>query len=345
MGWRGLMRSWEASGRRAQRERIRRHNSQERDERRHRRELEVRAREFQKQTELQQAAFEVEEYENHLRLIGSIHRDCSPPFDWHAAYIAQPPAQPTPTSESERRAHAAMQAYRPGFFSKLFGTYARTRKLLSDDVQRAKVADAEANRLAHQAYVHAYAQWDKLRQLSHGVLSGDTNAYRAALEALGSFDELEDLECPVDLRSCLPHLLEAVVRVNSDDLVPDEIKALTSAGKLTRKKMPVSKSSEIYQDYVCGAVLRAGREALAALPVSMVLVHAIAKMLNPQTGHLQDYAVMSAAMPRSTMSGINFTTVDASDSMRGFLSRMSFHKTKGMSPIDPIRVDELQRHT
>ena len=73
MGWQGTIRSLQAAARRA-----------EREERREQRELERRIREHSRMRALEQAEYEVAVYENSIKLLDSIHKDCSPQVDWQS---------------------------------------------------------------------------------------------------------------------------------------------------------------------------------------------------------------------------------------------------------------------
>src|ERR1019366_10691322 len=94
-------------------------------------------------------------------------------------------------------------------------------------------------------------------------------------------------------------LIECQINVNSSQTIPTEVKTLTSSGKLSIKPMPKGRFQEIYQDYVCGCMLRVAREVFAMLPVEMVLVTASADLLDSRTGHTSAQPVLSAAMPRA----------------------------------------------
>ena len=95
--------------------------------------------------------------------------------------------------------------------------------------------------------------------------------------------------------------------------------------------MPKSRFFELYQDYVCGAALRVGRELLALLPVDMVLAHGTSEVLNSVTGHIEEATILSVAMPRATMDRLNLSALDPSDSMTNFVHHMDFKKTKGFA--------------
>jgi hypothetical protein len=322
--------------------RLARERATERESRRERRILAEAHRRITKASDQEYASHQYAVYENHMALLKSIHREWAAMFDWRAAYVAAPPAQPVYTNADEQRVMHAIRSYSPGLIDKATGADIKRRQQLAAELEEAKASDAARNHNAYEAYKHAHASWEYTRKIAHGILSGDAHAYKPALDWLGAFDELDELECPVEVGACSTWLVEASIRVNTDDVVPAETLTLTATKKLTAKKMSAQKIADFYQDYVCGAVLRAGRETLAALPVSFALVHASTVMLNPSTGHQQLTPILSVAMPRGTMNGINWATVDASDSMKGFLHRMAFSKTKGMAPVEPIRPTDIQ---
>jgi hypothetical protein len=106
--------------------------------------------------------------------------------------------------------------------------------------------------------------------------------------------------------------------------------------------MTKSNFYELYQDYVCGAVLRVARELFALLPIEMVLVTATGTLLNTQTGHMEEQPILSVAMPRKTLEKLNLDMIDPSDSMSNFIHRMKFMKTKGFAKVERISPEELQ---
>ena len=100
--------------------------------------------------------------------------------------------------------------------------------------------------------------------------------------------------------------------------------------------MPKTKFYEIYQDYVCGCVLRIARELFALLPIEMTVITANGKAVNTKTGYLEDQPILSVAIPRETLSGLNFNLLDPSDSMANFVHMMKFMKTKGFQQVETL---------
>ena len=92
----------------------------------------------------------------------------------------------------------------------------------------------------------------------------------------------------------------------------------------------------LYQDYVCGCVLRVAREMFALLPVEMVVVTALSNLLNSKTGYIEEQSILSVGIPRDTILGLNFEMIDPSDSMENFVYNMMFPKTKGFSAVEKV---------
>ena len=118
--------------------------------------------------------------------------------------------------------------------------------------------------------------------------------------------------------------------------MPEHQESLTARGKLSSKAMPKARGNEIYQDYLCGAALRACREVLAALPVDWVVVTVRADLLDAKTGHVESQPVLSLAAPRRTVEGLRYDSLDPSEAMANFTCKMNFKRGAGMTRIEPL---------
>lgn len=108
--------------------------------------------------------------------------------------------------------------------------------------------------------------------------------------------------------------------------------------------MPKSRFQEIYQDYVCGCLLRVARETFALLPAETLIVTALTDLFDSRTGHTAERPIFSAAIPRVTLNGLNFERLDPSAAMDNFLHRGDFKASRrggGFIPITPLAPDDL----
>ena len=331
MGWKGTLRTIQASNRRYEREALRRQ-----------RELERQRKQLEKMQEMERAAYEVQVYENHIDVLSSIHKDCGNTWKWEVIQSANPPNRPIISNTNEKLARSNFEAYKPGLMDKMLKRVERKRNELAAAIEEGKRKDNLSYQEALKDYEQNYEEWKALCELAKKILIGDTDAYKEAIGQVDPFSEISEIGSSIKFNIVDSNLIEVALHVNGEDFIPNEVKTLLKSGKLSIKKMPKTRFYEIYQDYVCGAVIRVARELFALLPIEMTIITAIGKILNTKTGYIEEQPILSVAIPRKTFTRLNFTMLDPSDSMDNFLHHMKFLKTKGFQRVEIINPSDLQ---
>lgn len=325
MGWKGTVRSLQASARRA-----------ERNAHRRQRELENRRKEFAKMEALEQAAYEVEVYENHIDLLLSMHKECAEPVKWKKILSKPEPKQPLKTGALEQAAQHASATYRPNFWAKLFKLENRQRSALVAKIATAVAEDQRLFQAHFDEWKAAHSDWAEERDIALRILNGDRQAKLDAIEAFESFEEISHLGSSIQMIVHEGGVLEAKLAIHGSHVIPSEIKSLLKSGKLSTKAMPAGRFNELHQDYVCSCALRVGRELLAILTDDLVIVTAMEYVLNSATGHMEDQPILSVAFSRATVDGLNLEAIDPSDAMKNFVHNMSFKKGAGFSAVSAL---------
>jgi hypothetical protein len=329
MGWKGTVRSLQASARRA-----------ERNANRRQRELEKRQKEYSKMEALEQAAYEVEVYENHIEVLLSMHKECAEPVKWKRLLSNPEPRQPQKSGALEQAAVHTSEIYRPSFWARLFKLEARQREALIVNISAAQAEDERDYQARLDDWRTAHSEWSDEREIAIRILDGDRQAKLDAIEAFESFAEISHLGSAIQMIVHEGGILEAKLVIHGSDVIPTEIKSLLKSGKLSTKAMPTGRFNELHQDYVCSCALRVGQELLAILPDDLVIVTALDNVLNSSTGHVEEQPILSVAFSRSTVDGLNLETIDPSEAMKNFVHNMSFKKGVGFSAVaalDPKR--------
>lgn len=333
MGWKGTLRSVRAAYRAA-----------ERDARRRQRELERRQKEYERMQELERAAYEVERHENYIQVLLSVHSECGPPVDWEAMVSVEAPQEPERVSEAEDEALRKESQYKAGFLDRLLKREQARRASLETEVERARQIDAASYRESLAHWQEELRDWKESKVLAERVLALEPKALLNAIGKVDPFSDISELGSSVRFEIGESRLLEATISVHSDSVIPKEAKVLLRSGRLSVRQMPKSRFNELFQDYVCGCVLRVANELFAVLPVEAVIVTATDSLLNSTTGHLEDAPIVSVLVPKATMARLNLQHVDPSDSMSNFVHRMSFRKTKGFEAIERLKPEEHAAH-
>ena len=330
MGWKGTVRSIGAAVRAA-----------ERDAKRRQRELERQQKQYEKMQELEQAAYEVDVYENHIEVIQSIHKECSAHVDWNYIALSKQPKEPKKSCAKEEEARLKLDEYKPGLIDRLFKREEKKMALLTQEIEIAIKADEDKYKSRVSSWEKEVEEWKESVDIAEALLKGDAKAKIEAIDNLQPFSEISNLGSSLSVSIYDNGLLEATINVHSTEIVPSESKSLLKSGKLSVKNMPKVKFNEIYQDYVCSCILRIANELFSTIPDQLVLVTAVDELLNSKTGHLEEAPILSAAISRSTINSLNLEKIDPSDSMSNFIHNMSFQKTKGFNRVERINPESL----
>jgi hypothetical protein len=292
------------------------------------RELQRQQREQEKLLELQRNQLEVELFGNKLDMIKSIHKECDDYVDWAEIKNTEPPFPIGGPGPNESVATEKFQNYKPGIFTKLFKLEEKQLGELRKNILEAKKKDDED-----------FQEWNSLVQMATRILEGDLDAYFEVIEDFAPLDDLSEFGSGFEFFLEKPTFMEVEFDVHSKNVVPSEMKTLTSTGKVSTKNMPVSKYYDIQQDYVCSCVIRIARDMFALLPLDTIYIHALDTQLNTSTGHEERVVVLSVRIDRQTLNRLNFDTIDCSDSMANFEHKMNFRKTKGFGAVERLKVN------
>jgi hypothetical protein len=319
------LRSMAAAARRAERESIRRQ-----------REYARQMKQFAKQQEIECATLEVEEYENRVTLLKSMHQDCSDTWNWKKVNDSPAPEKPTKQNKYERIAVENLNKYEPSIFDKLFRKVDKKISAFKEQITISKNKDEVEYKNNLIKYEAEYKEWTEIRGLSTKILAGDITAYKEAIEQVSPFSEISEIGSSIEFKISNRDLINITFNVNTSEVIPSEEKTQLKSGKLSVKEMSKAKFYELYQDYVCSCVLRVAREIFALLPLEKAIITAVAELLNTKTGYLETQPILSVLIPKATLERLNFNSIDPSDSMRNFKCNMSFKKNAGFDIVDKI---------
>lgn len=314
MGTRATFRAIKAAKRRLVRDAQKRH-----------REFERQYKEQAKLSATEQARLEVKAHENNLEVLLSVHKEQGETWDWLALAASMPPPHPQKSSNQELKTEQLMLV-----------SNSRQKESAETAIEQARLQDEQAFQDAVQTYETEKSEQETLKNLAFRILAHEHKAYIEALVEFSPLREISDLGSLLHFTVHNATLIGCEIKVNSTQIIPTEVKTLTASGKLSVTPMPKGRFHEIYQDYVCGCMLRVAREVFAMLPVETVLVTATADLLDSRTGHTVEQPVLSAAMPRLIIERLNFDHLDPAEALENFQHRGDFKATRKSGAFQPI---------
>lgn len=314
------------------REYMRAKKRQEREELRIAREIGRARKDQEKADELEKARLEVAEYRARLDVALSLHREVGEEWNWQEILNSLPPYPPVPTNRRETRE-----------LQNLAIAGSTEQKKSEGLIEEARKGDRLENEAAQRAYAEEKAEWERMTALARRILVGDVGAYRDVVIEFSPLSEMESLGSSIEVTTHSRLFIECVLTMEDTSAIPAEVKSLMANGRLSVKAMPRQQFHEIYQDYICGGVLRAAREMFALLPVEDVLVTVIVP-LTEIAGQRPDKPVLSTVVSRGDINRMDFTRLDPSDTIEELVFRGDFKATRkigAFQPIVPIRYEDV----
>lgn len=306
----------------------RKYNSSKARAARLKREREKAAKERQKQLELEYAKAAVEEYENLIVALRTIHISHSEFIDWNSINsIEEPYPDPSITpGPKEQEAQEKKANYSPGFIAKHIKFFDNiNRRNLDELIKKSKKQDSDT-----------YEKWKNANILSTSILNGDIDTMLAVVEEEKIFDELVEFGSGFEIGFLNAKTAEVEFSIKAESVVPTESKTLTSTGKLSTKSLPKGKRLDIMQDYVCSTILRIAGDLFAILPLNSIYITAMDTFIDTTIGSNEEKDIISVLIDREVYNQLNLELIDPSDSMQNFQCNMKFLKTKGFKPIERI---------
>jgi hypothetical protein len=290
---------------------------------------------LEKQQAIEHTADAVRKQEEYIAELKTIHQYATDEINWNEILAGKEPDAPCQSTAYEEEATYRKNIYTPSFFSRMLKLEKRQRRDLEKQIELARRKDESVNNIEKARYDQAFADWKENQDMAKGVLDKSASAYKSVVDYFEPFAELVEFGTRMQLRFTADNI-SVDLYVNSKDILPIDTLSQTSTGKLSRKTMSESRSNTLYQDFVCSASLRVGREIFACIPIDLVIVNAISTILDTSTGKSAEQAILSIAFIRQRLQSINFDQVEPLAALRNFPHHMKFGKTTGFTIVETI---------
>lgn len=317
MGWKGTVRSFAAAARAAEREAQRHH------------------KQAMKEQMVSDAAEAVEDWENYVDDLVSIHTEVSDAVDWLKITSTPYPEPPIFEPRHQDAAERALTQFKPKISHFFKGGSEKLKQTLQDTLRDAPRLDTEVHEAALRDHTGAVAEWESETDLAKRLVAGEVDAIKEVVAEMQSLSEDDLIGSGVEF-TITPSLIHAKPEIHTDEIIPTVRRKQLASGRLSESKMPAGQFNELYQDYVASVALRVAGDLFHILPLPEIYVTCSVRMLNPQTGHQELTPILSVQFVRNTFMRLNLSQIDPSDSMGNFRHEMKFSRTKGFSSIKPL---------
>ncbi len=272
------------------------------EERRRAKEAERQRAEESARTEREASEREVDRFDKTVRSIVLGHRETHPNVDWSSLRLSLRPHPPI------KLARACVGEIAGTNISSIFPT----GKIVHSKI--AEEEDSRENAVRKREHGVREANWKALQDMGTRLKNMECGAMKAVWSELVEMGMVSDVSKDMSFVDEGSGRVTVEITVEGREIVPTEIKSLTSTGKLSTKPMPKGRGQEIYEDYVCSRCLAAASCLFATLPVSDAIVTAV---VVPTDGGGR-IPIVSAQFTREGFGMLKIDELDPSDALQAF---------------------------
>ena len=283
----------------------------------------------------------VEEHERSLTALKELHLHCTNCDSWHCLAVSSAPDMPVPemTNLREVEAQNRLASYQPGFWDKVLKRTHTKRQNLEIALQEARQLDHSENSRRTMMYKQALSNWKTQKDLACRLLAKDTYAIKQATANLF----LDSIGFGVGLKMGFYESGEAVSIWNDSVPLaefPSKKYTALKRGGVSERNMSRTDFYSLYQAHVCSGAIRIAREMFTLPPLKLVFMIVNTTRVNPATGRMESYPILSVVFNKEDMLNVRFSAVDPVELIRSCDHRMSFLKTKDPKEIVPLLPDD-----
>lgn len=264
------------------------------------------------------------DWDNYIDIITKVHENADAPVQWQALANCPPPFEKGTHGPQQTAAEAEYKALKPTFHDKIFPKEFQKRK---DEAYRKVAKGAEAD-------LKAYDNWYMSHSCAEGILARNINSYYDAINSTDFFADFSSYGCDFEFGTECEDSVMVSFDIKDTAVMPSRKYVQRDDGAIGTRKLTLSEYNTIKQDYVCSVSIRLARELFALLPIDRVIINAESA---------DDQTILAVRFDRKTFDQTDFHCIDASDYIDSFPHHMEFLKTKGFSPVKPIREMKLQK--
>ena len=156
--------------------------------------------------------------------------------------------------------------------------------------------------------------WEYLHEAAPDILKGDIDAYLQVIYDVNPLDDLLAYGSNFEFGTDNPSKIEVEFVIND------------AALQAASQKLSERDYNNLLQDFVCSMTIRIARDMFALLPVKDAIVHVV----------LADETIFSVDYDEASLSKINFSYIDPSNTATKFRNNMIFDSKKGFTPVNRL---------
>ncbi len=270
----------------------------------------------------------VADYNNFLKTISQMHLSGSVYCDWNYINTIEAPYD-LPNGEigpKEAKSRAELEKFNNFVIFKLLSPITKKYKeMLENQIATSSEYDKTD-----------YKKWEKLHNLSVGVLDGNIDAYIQVIEDFKPFDDITELGSFFIINFENSDVIEIEFRVSEDNLMPESSYSLGENGQLLEKPYTKTEFYSIIDSFISSTSIRVARDMFDILPVNTVYVQVIKNVPNKFVDISEVSTVASIKFTRDAIESMDIYSADPTTLLQSFPHNRNYVQGEGFSAVQQL---------
>jgi len=125
-------------------------------------------------SQLDQAHYEVEVYENRINMLVSVHKEKGRIINWQKIANTPQPLKPSQSNKFETETIAKSINFKPNIIHRIFGLEDKTRVKLAQSILEAKEKDNIANKKLEKEWIEATVEWTSDTEFAQKIVNKES---------------------------------------------------------------------------------------------------------------------------------------------------------------------------
>jgi len=277
----------------------------------------------------------VQEYEEYVNYLISLHKSSSESLNWESLMAAPEPKLPLRKSDNQLIAESACRSFKPSLIDKLLGQGKQKHRELMDKAQKARQEDDLIYNFTLKEFKSDLIDWTKIQSVSKGVTSRDPASYEEAIEFFTPFFPVTVLGVLLEYEAS-DEVIIISLGINAKDIVPDFVPNQLTSGKIKLQDMQDLDFFRLFHSFLCSCALRIARETFALLPVKHVLLNVYEHNVSHPPDAKSTRAILSVKFNEQLFSNVDFDSEDCTALVKLFPHNITFSASGGFGDVDLI---------
>lgn len=293
-------------------------------------------KEYEEYLKNKKAQDEVRLYVQKIDEMTNVHKIKCLKIDWKDILSNEAPLEPSKDNTLSTKFDNMIKNSSNNRLMKVIGFTKMKLKILEKLKDIAINQEKEDYNNLYEKWIKDNLEWDKWNKISKGVLEGDINCYKLALEEVEFDNQIKQFvkECILDFGS--DKIVNMKVIMKSKRIIPKMRKKILKNGKVSTVPLKVEERNDIYYKNISSTILLIANVLFNLIPIDSINMIVNIDKINRKNGKENKIIAMKVDINKEDILNLDLKKVSPVEIIENINHTINFSKIKGFLEIKEL---------